>query len=236
MSYRKKRESPKRLKLIFLTGLLMMIGIMLLHLSKDTRGIGDLHKADISKGWNLILVNREYRIPDHYQEEIKLTTLTNGKKVDTRIYPDLQAMFDDARSTGLQLFVREGYRTSTEQRKIYDDKIVAYQDEGYTKSEAERLTKKWVAIPGTSEHEIGLAVDINADTSKCTKDEVYSWLENNSYKYGFIKRYPSDKADITGISNEPWHYRYVGKEAAETIYSKKICLEEYLEQLENKEP
>ena len=89
-----------------------------------------------------------------------------------------------------------------------------------------------MAVPGTSEHQLGLSVDINADTSVCSKDAVYSWLAENSYKYGFIFRYPSGKEDITGVINEPWHYRYVGKEAAEKIYESELCLEEYLQQLD----
>ncbi|PKK96998.1 MAG: D-Ala-D-Ala carboxypeptidase VanY, partial [Tenericutes bacterium HGW-Tenericutes-3] len=87
------------------------------------------------------------------------------------------------------------------------------------------------AIPGTSEHQLGIAVDINADTNKSTNDQVFQWLNKNSYKYGFILRYPSDKTRITRTIYEPWHYRYVGKEAAEEIYAQGLCLEEYLEQL-----
>lgn len=185
--------------------------------------------ADESRGWNLILVNQDNHIPENY--EVTLTTLSNGEQVDSRIYPDLQAMFDDARAAGLQLFVREGYRTKEEQQEILDEKIEAYRNEGKSKSEAEKLAKEWVAVPGTSEHQLGLAVDINADTSVCSKDAVYSWLADNSYKYGFIYRYPPDKKDITGVINEPWHYRYVGKEAAAEISLSGLCLEEYIQQL-----
>ena len=140
----------------------------------------------------------------------------------------MQAMFDDARAAGLQLFVRAGYRTQKEQQALLDEKTEAYQNEGYSKSEAKKLAKEWVAVPGTSEHQIGIAVDINADTSVCSSDAVYSWLAENAYKYGFINRYPADKKDITGVINEPWHYRYVGKEAAEEMYLSGLCLEEYL--------
>lgn len=91
---------------------------------------------------------------------------------------------------------------------------------------------QWVAIPGTSEHQIGIAVDINADKTINSSDAVYTWLAENAHKYGFIKRYPSDKTDITGVINEPWHYRYVGKEAAKEIYSQGICLEEYIDELD----
>lgn len=90
-----------------------------------------------------------------------------------------------------------------------------------------------MAVPGTSEHQLGLALDI-VDISNQTLDEsqentpVQKWLMNNSWRYGFILRYPTDKSDITGISYEPWHYRYVGKKAAKEIYDAQICLEEYL--------
>lgn len=85
-----------------------------------------------------------------------------------------------------------------------NERIQQYQDEGYSRGEAKKLAKEYVAEPGTSEHELGIAVDINADTSKCSSDAVYTWLANNAYKYGFIKRYPDNKIEITGVNNEPW--------------------------------
>jgi len=186
--------------------------------------------ASQDNGWNLILVNRDNYIPDNY--EVDLTELSNGEKVNSKIYPELQEMFNAARAEGLHLFVAAGYRTEGKQQELLDEKIEAYENEGYSKSEAKNLAEQWVAIPGTSEHQLGIAVDINADTTKSSSDEVYNWLEENGYKYGFIKRYPSDKTDITGVINEPWHYRYVGKEAAQKIYSQGICLEEYINMLE----
>ena len=188
------------------------------------------HVASEDNGWNLILVNRENYIPADY--EVQLTELSNGKKVDSRIYPELQEMFNAARAQGYGLFVREGYRTQEEQQQLMDEKIEAYENEGKSKSEAKKLAEQWVAIPGTSEHQLGIAVDINADTTKSSSDDVYNWLAENAHTYGFIKRYPSNKTDITGVINEPWHYRYVGKEAASEIYSQGICLEEYIETLE----
>ena len=139
-------------------------------------------EADTSFGWNLILVNDDYCVPRNY--EVELTELSNGEKVDSRIYPQLQQMFDDARAEGLELFVREGYRTTQDQKDIMNERIQQYQDEGYSRGEAKKLAKEYVAEPGTSEHELGIAVDINADTSKCSSDAVYTWLANNAYKYG----------------------------------------------------
>ena len=202
--------------LLFLIILCMMAGkvlnsdFTLLPLDNITH-----HVASGDNGWNLILVNRNSYIPDDY-----------------RIYPELQEMFNDARAQGYGLFVREGYRTQEEQQQLLNEKIEAYENEGKSKSEAKKLAEQWVAIPGTSEHQLGIAVDINADTTKSSSDDVYSWLAENAHKYGFIKRYPSDKTDITGVINEPWHYRYVGKEAALEIYSQGMCLEEYIDTLE----
>ncbi len=187
------------------------------------------HVASDDNGWNLILVNCDNYIPADYK--VELTELSNGEKVDSRIYPELQVMFDDARAQGYSLFVREGYRTQGEQLQLLDEKIEAYENEGKSKSEAKKLAEQWVAIPGTSEHQLGIAVDINADTTKSSSDSVYSWLAENAHKYGFIKRYPSDKTEITGVINEPWHYRYVGKEVASEIYAQGLCLEEYIDSL-----
>ena len=158
--------------------------------------------ADTSGEWNLILVNRNHYIPNNYQ--VELTELSNGKKVDSRIYPELQ-------------------------QKIMDEKINEYEKQGYSAKEAKKRAEKYVAIPDTSEHQLGLSVDINADTDKCSSEKVYQWLDENAYKYGFVKRYPEDKTDITGISNEPWHYRYVGTTVAKIMKEENLCLEEYLE-------
>lgn len=206
------------LKFVMAGVLLVMVALTAVHLLKNVVGY--------SGEWNLILVNKNHKIPYNYSPE--LIELSNGEKVDARIYPDLQKMFDDARAAGLQLFVRDGYRTGDEQKAIMNDKIAAYEAEGYSKKEAKALAKTYVAEPGTSEHELGLSVDINAESSGASQDAVYEWLDENAYKYGFIKRYPADKTDITGIDNEPWHYRYVGYEAAKEMKEQNLCLEEYL--------
>ena len=143
----------------------------------------------------------------------------------------VQEMFDAARTEDVYPVVREGYRTAEEQQEILDDKIQSYINQGYSQVKAERTAKEWVALPGTSEHQLGIAVDINADKSKCSNEDVYAWLAENAYKYGFVLRYPPGKQKITGTSYEPWHYRYVGEEAAKEIYERGICLEEYFKQV-----
>ena len=177
--------------------------------------------------WNLVLVNKQHHLRLD-EEDIQLTELANGERVDSRMYPYLQEMFDDARRDGLYPKVNSGYRSKDEQQRIYDEKISAYKAEGLSKREAKREAELWVNVPGTSEHQLGLAVDITADGEHSDSEAIYQWLQDNAHRYGFIKRYPSDKTDITGVANEPWHYRYVGKKAAGEIHSRGICLEEYL--------
>lgn len=217
----------------------LLIALVLALVLICTKGFAKLRKADIinnvivlnnsidiPEDWRLILVNSNNAIPKDYK--IELTQLSNGVCVDTRIYPDLQNMFDDARKQGIYPVVSEGYRTRQQQQNIMDEKINAFIDEGYSEKDAKKLAEDWVALPGTSEHELGIALDINADIDLCSDTEVYDWLANNAHNYGFILRYPSGKEFITGIDYEPWHYRYVGKENASEIYSQQITLEEFL--------
>lgn len=181
----------------------------------------------LPEDWRLILVNSAHPIPKDYQ--IELYQLSNGIYIDARIYPDLQQMFDDARSDGVYPVVGEGYRTHEAQQKMMEDRIDSYTAQGYSRKEAKKLAEEWVAVPGTSEHELGIALDINADKSLSANEEVYDWLAENAWQYGFILRYPPGQEAITGIDYEPWHYRYVGQEAALEIHTQQITLEEYLE-------
>lgn len=181
--------------------------------------------------WNLILVNKWNKMPENYEPTV--TQLKNGQAIDERAYPDLQDMMDDCQAAGLNPLICSSYRTMDKQKELFSNKINQYLSYGYSQEKAEEAAGELVAIPGTSEHQLGLALDI-VDISYQVLDEkqentaVQKWLMNNSWKYGFILRYPTDKSDITGISYEPWHYRYVGKEAAKEIYDAQICLEEYL--------
>lgn len=181
--------------------------------------------------WELMLVNPWNPIPRDY--EVELIELSNGHSVDKRAYPDLQDMMDDARAEGLYPIICSSYRTNQRQRELFKNQVDKYVAAGMTAEEAEIEAAKWVAIPGTSEHQTGLAVDIVAldyqildEGQEDTPEQ--KWLMENSYRYGFILRFPTDKSDVTGIHYEPWHYRYVGKEAAAEMYSKGVCLEEYL--------
>lgn len=193
----------------------------------DNKDESDAGEKNDEEEWSMILVNKWNPLPEG-SRDIETVELSNGERVDKRIYPRLQSMFDDARADGIYPVVASGYRTKERQEELYNSKIAAYEAEGLSSNEAKKEAELWVAVPGTSEHELGLAVDINADKIHSSGDQVYQWLSENAYKYGFIYRYPSDKTEITGVSNEPWHYRYVGKKAAAEIYEQGICLEEYL--------
>ncbi len=230
MKHRRKKGFPWILLLLCVAAALLFKSSVLPLSGGVPAVFSNQQAADENKEWNLILVNQDHEIPKDYP--LTLTTLSNGEQVDSRIYPELQAMFDDARAAGLQLFVAAGYRTAEKQQQLLDEKIEEYRAEGYPKAIAKKLARQWVAVPGTSEHQLGIAVDINADTEVSSRDAVYAWLAENAHHYGFIQRYPSDKTEITGVINEPWHYRYVGKEAAAEIKEKGLCLEEYLAQLE----
>lgn len=219
MKKRKKRKMIKRI-IRTLLGLVLVavLGAIALNLVPKT--------ATLENGWNLILVNQTHLIPDNYK--VELQELSNGKEVDERIYKPLISMLQDGANEGYYMIVVEAFRTEEEQQNLMDEKVKAYMDEGYPKILAIEMAEKWVAVPGTSEHQLGIAVDINPDYDRSGK-EVYEWLAENAHEYGFINRYPEDKVHITGIMNEPWHYRYVGEEVAKEMYEKDVCLEEYLE-------
>lgn len=182
------------------------------------------------ENWNLVLVNKWNPVPDHY--EVSLVEVEGGECVDERIYKPLMEMLEAAREAnrGRLPLVVSGYRTGKKQQRLYDEKIAEYRRQGYSDEKAEELAQQWVALPGYSEHQLGFAVDINGVTY-----DVYLWLQENSYKYGFIYRYPGNKTEKTGIAEEVWHYRYVGVKAAAQIYEQGICLEEYLENMDAQE-
>ncbi len=182
--------------------------------------------------WRLLLVNSQNPLPDDYS--IQTTELRNGLLVDERCYPDLQDMMDACREAGLEPVICSAYRTQKFQEELFQSQIEKQLALGYSRERAETEAGKNVAVPGTSEHQLGLAVDI-VDMSYQLLDSsqedtaVQKWLMEHSWEYGFILRYPDGKSEITGITYEPWHYRYVGRENAEQIYRAGVCLEEYLD-------
>lgn len=226
--YSKRKRRVRRVRraiLMLVIVILMSIGVHAEKL-KQVQETQKKNEVQSEKEWQLILVNKWNPIPKNY--EVVLTKLQNGQSVDSRIYPKLQQMFDDARADGILPMITSSFRTKEDQQKMMEEKISAYEKEGYSHKGAEKEAEKWVAVPGTSEHELGIAVDIStADSARQDASVVWRWLGKNSWKYGFILRYPEEKSKITGVANEPWHFRYVGEEAAKEIYEQGICLEEY---------
>ena len=190
-----------------------------------------------SDGLQILLVNPWNFLPEDYDPEI-VDVEGWWWKSNAICYPALQEMLQACRDAGLTPYIASAYRTHADQIYLHNNKIQRLINEGYSEAEARELAGTVVAVPGTSEHELGLAFDL-VDDSYRNLDEaqentaVQKWLMENSWKYGFILRYPNDKSEITGIIYEPWHYRYVGKYEAQKIYESGLCLEEYLESLGN---
>jgi len=184
--------------------------------------------------WELILINKDNKLPENYQ--VDLEDLGNGHKVDTRIANSLKEMLNYARKQGLNPLIISSYREHSKQETLYNSKIKEFKNMGYSQNVAEEKASYWVAIPGTSEHEAGLALDIVATNYQKLDEEqentpVQEWLMENCHIYGFVLRYPTEKKDITKINYEPWHYRYVGIENATFMKEKGFCLEEYIDYL-----
>ena len=187
--------------------------------------------AQVEADWRLLLVNPWNALPEGY--EMDLVTLSNGLKVDQRIYEDLEAMLSACREEGLNPIVCSAYRTQATQERLYNNKIARLRAAGWTGEALLTEAARWVAPPGTSEHQTGLALDIVSAGYQVLDEKQedtaeQQWLMEHSWEYGFILRYPEDKTEITGIGYEPWHYRYVGRETAAAIYESGLCLEEYL--------
>ena len=183
----------------------------------------------------LLLVNPWTPLPEDFLPG-ELVPVQNDQAVDARAYPDLQDMLQDMSQAGLSPLICSSYRSQERQQELYDNKVQRVMAEGASREAAQAEAARWVARPGTSEHQTGLAVDIVSlsnqmldETQESTPE--FQWLAENAWKYGFILRYPNDKSEKTGIAYEPWHFRFVGKEAAEEMHDLGLCLEEYLESL-----
>ncbi|MBQ9413511.1 MAG: M15 family metallopeptidase [Clostridia bacterium] len=181
--------------------------------------------------WNLRLVNTWNRMSAEDSNSLNTEDI-DGEECDARIYSALRAMLDAGSAYGLA--VTSGYRSYSLQEELFENKIGRVQAAtGYDYDEAAEVAATEVARPGTSEHNTGLAVDLV--NSECYDLEEYwedtaafGWLQEHCADYGFILRFPRGKQEYTGIVYEPWHYRYVGVEAATEIMSRGLCLEEYL--------
>jgi len=184
--------------------------------------------------WKLILVNKQNMVPRDYKFE--LGTVRGSIQADVRILGELNEMFAAAQKDGIMLSVCSGSRDYGRQTVLFDKKIKKYMARGMSYFDAYSIASQAVTIPGKSEHQIGLALDIISNeyhdlNEGFAETDAGKWLKEHSAEYGFILRYPKGKENITGIEFEPWHFRYVGVDAAKEITQQGITLEEYVEQI-----
>ena len=182
--------------------------------------------------WNLRLVNKDNPLPRDFSVE---TAETAEGQLDSRAASALSQMVSDMEAQGLSPVVCSSFRTWEEQEALHQNKVNRLLSQGYSLASAEEEASRWVVPAGTSEHQLGLAADIVSADCQVLEEEQENtpeqqWLMAHCQEYGFILRYPRDKQSLTGVGYEPWHYRYVGVEAAQEIMSQGLCLEEYLGQ------
>ncbi len=189
-------------------------------------------------GKNFIMVNPWNPIPEDYDPELVRvsSSYAGNEKSEINANVALDKMMTDCLNAGYNVYVADAYRTNDDQAWLFNRRVNSYINQGYSQEDAYNLAKEWSAIPGTSEHELGLAFDI-IDTwiwdlvEEQETLEGQQWLMENCWKYGFILRYPKDKKDETGINYEPWHYRYFGIEIAKEIYDSGLTVEGYIKSL-----
>ena len=184
-----------------------------------------------TRPWYLMLVNQSHPMEDGYVPE--LANIDDAHQVDARVLETLQNMLKAASDEGYSLYVCSAYRSVDRQKELFNESMIDYVNQGITYYEAAIETAKSIAWPGESEHATGLAMDIVSSDyagldEKQGETDDQKWLMEHCYEYGFILRYPKDKSEDTGIIYEPWHYRYVGVEAALAIRDQGVTLEEYL--------
>ena len=182
-------------------------------------------------GVQVLLVNPQHTLPPDYA--VKLQDIGGGRQIAARCYEDLQAMLADCKAAGGSPAVCSAYRSPQRQQELFDRKVRYYLRQGHDDATAAQLAGTVVARPGTSEHELGLALDI-VDTHHWNLDDsqadtpTQQWLMAHSWEYGFLLRYPAEKTTVTGVIYEPWHYRYLGRPLAKDVQESGLCLEEFL--------
>lgn len=186
--------------------------------------------TNVSVDFTRILVNGKYSLPADYKPTLSEAVPGSGQYLDYRVAPYFRQMYNAAKADGITLTPISGYRSYERQKNNFENRITSNMNSGLDRVEATKLAATVIMIPGASEHNAGLAMDICslADSFENTKE--FEWLDEHAAEYGFILRYPKDakSREITGVVYEPWHYRYVGVEAAREIKSRGITFEEYV--------
>ena len=183
----------------------------------------------------MVLVNHTNKMPDDHTFTTKAcgSATAVNKTLQTEAADAFLAMQAAAAKDGVTIWMQSGYRSVDYQKNLYDKKTQYFRNKGLSEAEAKKQAANIVNPPGYSEHNCGLAADLNSPehtdlTEGFENTEAFRWLSAHAVEYGFILRYPTSKTETTGIIYEPWHYRYVGQEAAAEIYQQGVCLEEYV--------
>ncbi len=180
------------------------------------------------RDWKLTLVNYDNKMPDKFQNVI---VHAYNVDLDSRIVEPYRQMHDAAQKDGISIWLSSGYRSPEKQQMLFEQEIQNYVKTGLDYVEALAKAETSVARADYSEHNTGLAVDLNGVLENFGGTPASNWLQKHAPDYGFILRYPADKQDITKIKYEPWHYRYVGIENAKKMNELHLCLEEYVDYL-----
>ena len=178
--------------------------------------------------WNLAIINTKYPLPDSYAPTLSNAINGSNIQLDSRVSEHYAEMYAAAKLSGCVLTPYSGYHTYALQETTYNRKVNFYINKGMSAEEANQKASAQVLPAGCSEHNAGLSMDIVSASSDFINTKEYKWLCENAHNYGFILRYPEDKTAITGMNFEPWHWRYVGTQAAKEMKEKNQCLEEYL--------
>lgn len=201
-----------------------------LELTKEAKEIYEKNKA------LLILVNKDNPLPEDYSFEQH--SLNSGFVIDEQAYIDLYRFTKACNDADFHYNIISAYRDRETQQGVIDRNIQELMDKGLSEEEARAKTYETVQMVGCSEHETGLALDLSDEdifmlTEDLETNPTIKWFTDNCYNYGFILRYPKDKVDVTGINYEPWHFRYVGEDAAKFMHEHNLTLEEFHQLLGN---
>ncbi len=184
--------------------------------------------------WRLVLVNYDNVLPTDF--EVELASIDKSRKFDARAIGELNQMVKDMKKQRISnIWPQSTYRSIAKQEELFNESVEKYINQGLTQEEAETLTMNFINKPGTSEHNLGLAVDFNYVEKSFENTKEFKWLQENAENYGFVLRYPEDKKEITKVNYEPWHWRYVGVEHAKKMNELNMCLEEYINYLSTEE-
>ena len=181
-----------------------------------------------SGNWELTLVNAGHKLPDGYVPSLANAISGSSVQLDSRVVKAYQEMYDAAKKDGCVLTPYAGYCSVSRQNDNYNRKVSYYKNQGLSDDDAAAKARTFILPGGYSEQNLGLSMDIVSASSDFASTKEFSWLVKNAQDYGFILRYPENKTDKTGMNYQPWHWRYVGKEAAKAMNKSGLCLEEYL--------